>query len=382
MAEPSAAPLRTTPLHDLHIEFGARMTPFAGYDMPLQYRAGVMKEHLATRSSAGLFDVSHMGQVELRPRSGNVADVARALERLVPVDILGLAAGRQRYALLTNESGGILDDLMVANLGDRLFLVVNASRKEADTAHISHHLEGDCEVMPLADRALIALQGPAAEAALARIAPSVKTMRFMDVADANILGTNCLVSRSGYTGEDGFEISIPEAKAEMIARALLDDTSVSPIGLGARDSLRLEAGLCLHGSDIDETTTPVEAGLTWAMQPARRRGGAREGGFPGADVILKQLASGPSRVRAGLKGERVPVRAGATLHASEDGPAVGRVTSGVFGPSVEAPVAMGYVPPDLATPGTRLFADVRGKRQPVTVTSMPFVPARYKRGAA
>lgn len=380
MAEPSAAPLRTTPLHELHLELGARMTPFAGYDMPLQYRAGVLKEHVATRSSAGLFDVSHMGQVEIRARSGSVADAALALEGLVPVDVLGLKPGRQRYALLTNDGGGILDDLMVANLGDRLFLVVNASRKEADVAHIANHLATDCDVTPLTGRALIAVQGPAAEAALAQLAPAVAAMRFMDVAAVDILGTKCLVSRSGYTGEDGFEISIPDAKAEMIARALLDNSSVLPIGLGARDSLRLEAGLCLYGQDIDETTTPVEAGLVWAMQQVRRRSGDRAGGFPGADAILRQLETGPGRIRAGLKGERVPVRAGATLHASEDGPAIGKVTSGVFGPSLEVPVAMGYVPPDAGNPGTPLYADVRGKRHPVTVTRMPFVAARYKRG--
>lgn len=380
MAALSAAPLRTTPLHELHLELGARMTPFAGYDMPLQYKPGVLKEHLATRSAAGLFDVSHMGQIEIRARSGNIADAARALERLVPVDVLGLGPGRQRYALLTNDAGGIIDDLMVANLGDRLFLVVNASRKEADAAHISASLGGDCEMTPLAGRALIALQGPAAEAALARLAPAVASMRFMDIAAVTIQGTNCLVSRSGYTGEDGFEISIPDTKAEMIARALLDHPSVTPIGLGARDSLRLEAGLCLYGSDIDEATTPVEAGLVWAMQPVRRSGGAREGGFPGARVILTQLQSGPARQRVGLKGERVPVRGGASLHGSEDGPAMGHVTSGVFGPSVEAPVAMGYVPPALARPGSTLFAEVRGKRLPVTVTPLPFLPARFKRG--
>lgn len=383
MPQSNEQPLHRTPLHGLHLELGARMTPFAGYDMPLQYKPGVLKEHLATRASCGLFDVSHMGQVVLRHRSGGVAATALALERLLPVDLLGLAPGRQRYGLFTSDAGGILDDLMVANLGDHLHLVVNASRKQADTAHLAENLADTCHVTPLADRALIALQGPKAEAVLARLAPQVATLRFMDVADVVLLGTNCLVSRSGYTGEDGFEISIANADAEMIARALLDDPAVTPVGLGARDSLRVEAGLCLYGSDIDDTTTPVEAGLAWAIQPARRAAGARAGGFPGAERILGQLAQGAPIQRVGLKADRVPVRSGAPLFTADSGgEPIGRVTSGVFGPSLEAPVAMGYVPPAAARTGTQLFAEVRGKRQPVVVTPMPFVPARYKRVAS
>jgi aminomethyltransferase len=376
-------PLRKTPLHALHLELGARMTPFAGYEMPLQYKLGVLKEHLATRASCGLFDVSHMGQVVLRHRSGGVAETALALERLLPVDLLGLAPGRQRYGLFTTSTGGILDDLMVANRGDHLHLVVNASRKGVDTAHLAANLADTSHVTPLADRALIALQGPMAETVLARLAPQVATLRFMDVADVVLLGTNCLVSRSGYTGEDGFEISIANTDAEMIARALLDDPAVTPVGLGARDSLRVEAGLCLYGSDIDDTTTPVEAGLAWAIQPVRRAAGARAGGFPGAPTILRQLAEGAPSQRVGLKSDRVPVRSGTPLFTQNSGgEPIGRVTSGVFGPSIEAPVAMGYVPPTAARPGTQLFAEVRGKRQPVVVTHMPFVPARYKRVAS
>jgi aminomethyltransferase len=372
--------LKTTPLDALHARLGGRMVPFAGYSMPVQYPTGVLKEHLHCRAAAGLFDVSHMGQLALRPRSGRVADAARALERLVPVDVLGLAEGRQRYAIFTNEAGGILDDLMVANRGDHLFLVVNASRKDADTAHLEVALSEACLVEPLDDRALLALQGPRAEAALAALAPEVGEMRFMDAREVTLMGIPCLVSRSGYTGEDGFEISVPAVRAEPFAEALLEGESVMPIGLGARDSLRLEAGLCLYGNDIDETTTPVEAGLSWAIQKVRRRGGAREGGFPGAEIILAQLEDGASRRRVGLLPEgRAPVRAGATLHIESEDEGVGAVTSGVFGPTVDGPVAMGYVPAAYAAPGTRLFAEVRGKRLPVRVAEMPFVRAGYKR---
>jgi aminomethyltransferase len=372
--------LKTTPLDALHARLGGRMVPFAGYSMPVQYPTGVLKEHLHCRAAAGLFDVSHMGQVALRPRSGDVADAARALERLVPVDVLGLAEGRQRYALFTSDSGGILDDLMVANRGDHLFLVVNASRKDDDTARLEVALAEDCLVERLDDRALLALQGPGAEAALAALAPEVREMRFMDVREVTLEGIPCLVSRSGYTGEDGFEISVPAVRAEPFAEALLAQEGVLPIGLGARDSLRLEAGLCLYGNDIDETTTPVEAALTWAIQKARRRGGAREGGFPGAEIVLAQLEEGASRRRVGLRAEgRAPFRAGATLHIESEDEPVGSVTSGVYGPTVDGPVAMGYVPTAYADPGTRLFAEVRGKRLPVTVAEMPFVRSGYKR---
>jgi aminomethyltransferase len=370
--------LNRTPLHGLHVDLGARMVAFAGYEMPVHYPLGVLKEHLHTRSAAGLFDVSHMGQIELRPRSGTVADAARALERLVPVDIVGLRPGRQRYALLTNDSGGILDDMMVANGGDRLVLVVNAACK---TAHLRASLAEDCHIEVL-ERGLIALQGPKAEAALARLAPACAEMRFMDVRDFNIMGAACAVTRSGYTGEDGFEISIPADVAREIAEGLLENADVALIGLGARDSLRLEAGLCLYGADIDTTTTPVEAGLEWAMQTSRRAGGARAGGFPGASIILEQLASGPARRLVGLKPEgRAPVRAGAPLFEhSESGSRIGIVTSGGFGPSVEAPVAMGYVPAPLSTPGMQIFAEVRGARLPVKVAALPFVERHYKRG--
>ena len=372
--------LKKTPLDALHARLGGRMVPFAGYSMPVQYPTGVMKEHLHCRAAAGLFDVSHMGQMALRPRSGDVADAAGALERLVPVDLRGLAEGRQRYAFFTNDAGGILDDLMVANRGDHLFLVVNASRKDEDTALLEVGLGQDCLVEPLDDRALLALQGPGAEAALAALAPEVREMRFMDVREVTLKGIPCLVSRSGYTGEDGFEISVPAVRAEPFAEALLTQEGVLPIGLGARDSLRLEAGLCLYGNDIDATTTPVEAALTWAIQKARRRGGAREGGFPGADIILAQLDEGAPRRRVGLRAEgRAPVRAGATLHLESEDEPVGTVTSGVYGPTVDGPVAVGYVPTAYADPGTRLFAEVRGRRVPVTVAPMPFVASGFKR---
>ncbi|WP_236939025.1 glycine cleavage system aminomethyltransferase GcvT [Fuscovulum blasticum] len=350
------------------------MVPFAGYDMPVQYAAGVMKEHLHTRTAAGLFDVSHMGQVILRPRAG-MAALAAAFEAMMPVDVAGLAEGRQRYGLFTNEQGGILDDLMFANRGDHLFVVVNAARKSHDIPHMAAHLGAVAEVVPVTDRALLALQGPQAEAVLARLVPGTAAMRFMDVG---IFG-EIWVSRSGYTGEDGFEISLPQARAEAFARELLAMPEVLPIGLGARDSLRLEAGLCLYGHDIDETTSPVEAGLTWAIQKVRRAGGAREGGFPGATRILRELAEGPERCRVGLRPDgRAPMREGTDLFAPDDTP-LGTVTSGGFGPSVEVPVAMGYVPRAFSAPGTALLGEVRGKKLPVTVAALPFHPTTYKR---
>jgi aminomethyltransferase len=373
--------LKTTPLHALQVELGARMVPFAGYEMPVQYPLGVLKEHLHTRAAAGLFDVSHMGQIVLRAKSGDVGDAARALERLVPVDIIDLAPGRLRYAFFTNALGGILDDLMVANCGEYLLLVVNASCKEADESHLRAHLANECEVERL-DRALIALQGPKAEAALALLAPECASMRFMDVRTLTLMGAECRVARSRYTGEDGFEISTPADIAREIAEELLANACVAPIGLGARDSLRLEAGLCLYGSDIDERTTPVEAGLSWAIQKVRRRRGAREGGFPGAPIILGQFEHGAPRHRVGLRPEgRAPVRAGAPLYVDADASApVGSVTSGGFGPSLNAPIAMGYLPTALAAPGTTVFAELRGKRLPVTVTDLPFIVPKYKRG--
>ncbi len=375
------SPLKQTPLHALHISLGARMVPFAGYDMPVQYPAGVMKEHLHTRSAAGLFDVSHMGQVIVRPRSGVLADAALALETLVPVDVLGLKEGRQRYALFTSDSGTILDDLMITNRGDHFFLVVNAGCKDADLAHMQKHLSETCEVTLLDDRALVALQGPHAEAVLAELWADVAAMKFMDVRDVSLHDVSCIVSRSGYSGEDGFEISIPAADAVDVVNRLLEHPDVMPVGLGARDSLRLEAGLCLYGNDIDTTTTPVEAGLEWAIQKVRRNGGARAGGFPGAARILDELDHGANRRRVGLKPEgKAPVRAHAKLHADADGQKeIGEVTSGGFGPSVEAPVAMGNVPVADALPGTQVYAEVRGKYLPVTVAALPFVTPTYKR---
>ncbi len=363
-----------TPLHDLHLELGARMVEFAGYRMPVQYPTGIIAEHRHTRQAAGLFDVSHMGQVLL---SGPQAD--RALETLVPMDLVGLAAWQQRYCLFTAADGGILDDLMATRRDDGLLLVVNAACKEADIAHLRRHIGDACAITVLEEQALLALQGPAAAAVLAALAPGVDDLRFMQGGRFEILGHPCFVTRSGYTGEDGFEISLPAEAAEAVARALLASDSVLPIGLGARDSLRLEAGLCLYGHDIDTGTTPVEAGLTWSMQKVRRPGGARAGGFPGAEVIHNQLERGAARRRVGIRpAGRAPVREGAELFAA-DGAAVGIVTSGGFGPSVGAPVAMGYVDTAVATPGTALAARVRGRDIAVAVAAMPFVAHSYAR---
>ncbi len=375
------AELKVTPLHSLHLSLGARMVPFAGYDMPVQYPAGVLKEHLHTRASAGLFDVSHMGQVIVKAKSGKVEDAALALEKLVPVDILSLKPGRQRYGFFTDQNGCILDDLMITNLGDHLFVVVNAACKDADLAHMKAHLSDSCDVTLLEDRALIALQGPRAEAVLAELWAGVSGMKFMDVREIPLQDVPCIVSRSGYSGEDGFEISIPADKAEEIAKSLLEHPDCEAIGLGARDSLRLEAGLCLYGNDIDTTTSPIEASLEWAIQKARRTGGDREGGFPGADRILGELGNGTSRRRVGLKPEgKAPVRGHSKLFADAEGRnEIGEVTSGGFGPTVEGPVAMGYVPTDYTTPGTAIFAEVRGKYLPVTVAALPFITPTYKR---
>ena len=374
-------PLKRTPLHALHLSLGAKMVPFAGYEMPVQYAAGVLREHLHTRTKAGLFDVSHMGQLALRAKSGRIEDTALALERLLPQDILSLPAGRQRYGQFTNEAGGILDDLMVANFGDHLFLVVNAACKEADEAHLRALLSDSCLIEPLPGRALLALQGPKAESILARFCGEAPSLSFMDAGPRKVAGLQCFVSRSGYTGEDGFEISVPAEQAELVARALLEDGDVMPIGLGARDSLRLEAALCLYGHDIDTTTTPVEAALEWSIQKSRRSGGARAGGFLGADKILAQLADGAPRRRVGLKPEgRAPVREGAPLFTDQSSAEpVGAVTSGCFGPSLNAPAAMGYVPTALSAQGTQLCAEVRGQRLPLRIAATPFVPNTYKR---
>jgi aminomethyltransferase len=380
-AQTSPSSLKRTPLHALHVASGGKMVGFAGYDMPVQYATGVLKEHLHTRSSAGLFDVSHMGQIVLRPKSGKIEDASLALERLVPQDILSLAPGRQRYAQFTGESGGLLDDLMVANFGDHLFVVVNAACKADDEAHLRTHLSEVCIIEPLADRALIALQGPKAGAVLAKLSDNIASMRFMDAGRRRVGGIDCLVSRSGYTGEDGFEISVPADAAENLAGALLADSAVLPIGLGARDSLRLEAGLCLYGHDIDTSTTPVEGALEWSIQKSRRKGGGRAGGFPGAHVILSELEQGAARRRVGLRCEgRAPVREGASLFAdAASSEPVGTVTSGGFGPSLNAPVAMGYLPSPLSAPAALVFAEVRGQRLPLRVSPMPFVQNAYKR---
>jgi aminomethyltransferase len=379
----STESLLHTPLFSLHTALGARMVPFAGYAMSLQYAEGIMAEHRHTRTQAGLFDVSHMGQVRLRARSGAVRDAALALEQLVPADIAGLASGRQRYTQFTNAQGGILDDLMVTRLGDDLLVVINAACKAADIAHMRAHLSDTCTLDVLEDRALLALQGPLAGQVLAALAPAVADMLFMDVRTLDIAGAACVVSRSGYTGEDGFEISVPAAQAEALARTLLAQPGVAPIGLGARDSLRLEAGLCLYGADIDETTTPVEAALEWSIQKSRRAGGVRAGGFPGAEIILAQLSEGTARRRVGLLPEgRAPVRGGAGLFADATlASPVGKVTSGGFGPTVDAPVAMGYVSTALAQPGQAVAAELRGRAVPCTVQALPFVPAGFRRTA-
>ncbi|WP_324753526.1 glycine cleavage system aminomethyltransferase GcvT [Roseovarius sp. Pro17] len=371
--------LKVTVLNALHRELGAKMVPFAGYDMPVQYPMGVMKEHLHCRAEAGLFDVSHMGQVIIRA-PGGYAEVAAAMEALVPVDAIGLADGRQRYAMFTNDLGGIEDDLMIARRGEEMFVVVNAACKDTDIPRMVEKMPG-CEVIEITDRALLALQGPAAEGVLEALVPGAAAMRFMDVAVLPSEYGEVWLSRSGYTGEDGYEISVEDGRAEEMARALLAHEAVQPIGLGARDSLRLESGLCLYGHDIDAGTTPVEANLGWAIQKVRRSGGKRAGGFPGADVILPQLVEGADRRRVGLSPSgRAPMREGTPLFADETGEtAIGVITSGAFGPSIEAPMSMGYVPSDLAAPGTTVYAEVRGKRLPATVVALPFKPANFKR---
>ena len=374
-APAASTPLLQPPLHALHLELGARMVPFAGYAMPVQYPAGIIAEHRQCREAAALFDVSHMGQVRL---VGD--DAAAALETLVPQDIAGLGLLKQRYAFFTNDAGGLLDDLMVTRREGDLFLVVNAGCKDADIAHLQAQIGARCQVIPEPERALLALQGPKAVDALARLDAGVAALTFMTGGHFRLAGADCFVTRSGYTGEDGYEISVPAAQAVELARALLAQPEVAPAGLGARDTLRLEAGLCLYGHDIDTATTPVEAGLVWAIQKLRRPGGERAGGHPGAEVIGAQLTGGAARRRVGLVGlERLPVREGAPLLDAE-GRRVGQVTSGTVGPSVGQPIAMGYVETALAAVGTALFAEVRGKRVPMQVAAMPFAPHRYFRG--
>ena len=374
--------LLKTPLNDLHVSLGARMVPFAGYSMPVQYPQGLMAEHKHTRTAAGLFDVSHMGQLRLVG-----PDAAAALESLIPVDVIDLAVGKQRYGLLLNDEGGIIDDLMFVNRGVDIFVIVNGACKVGDIAHIQAKIGGRCQVIPMPERALLALQGPLAVSALSRLAPGVDKLVFMTGGNFTIQageqGIDVFLTRSGYTGEDGFEISVLASQAEALAQALLAQPEVQAIGLGARNSLRLEAGLPLYGNDIDTSTTPVEASLQWAIQKVRRTGGARAGGFPGASKILAQLAGGTgatARKRVGLLArERIPVREHIELQNSQ-GERIGEVTSGLLGPTIDQPIAMGYVPPELATVGTRVNAMVRGKPVPMEVVAMPFVPTRYFRG--
>jgi aminomethyltransferase len=378
MSAASAPALLNTPLHSLHLELGAKMVPFAGYDMPVSYPAGINAEHRHCRESAALFDVSHMGQVRLAG-----AGAAQALESLMPVDVMGLAVGKQRYGLFTNAAGGILDDLMItrreADGNADLLLIVNAACKQADIQHLVTHIGHRCTVQPLPERALLALQGPKAVTALARLNADVAGLTFMTGMYAGLNGAACFLTRSGYTGEDGFEISVPAEQAEALARSLLAQPEVRPAGLGARDTLRLEAGMCLYGHDIDSVTTPVEAGLTWAIQKVRRPGGERAGGYPGADVIAGQLERGPTNKRIGLVGlERVPVREGAPL-VDAQGHKIGKVTSGTLSPTVNQPIALAYLAANHAAPGHEVYAEVRGKRQPMRVSPLPFAPHRYVR---
>jgi aminomethyltransferase len=371
--------LLQTPLHELHLELGARMVPFAGYEMPVQYPQGILAEHRHCRQAAALFDVSHMGQIRLTGEGAS-----RALESLVPVDVAGLAPGRQRYGFFTDSAGGILDDLMIARhpgaqAADELMIVVNASRKQADLTHLATQLSHRCRVSALSDRALLALQGPQAATALSRLDPGVASLAFMQTGGFDLVGAPCFVSRSGYTGEDGFEISVPVDDAVRLARELLGQPEVRPAGLGARDTLRLEAGLPLYGNDIDQTTSPVEAGLAWAIGKVRRPGGARAGGYPGASVVAAQLTMGPTNKRVGLVGlERVPVREGAAI-VDAHGRRLGHVSSGTLSPTTDAPIAMAYLPSNHVSPGHEVYAEVRGRRLPMRVTPLPFVAHRYRR---
>lgn len=368
----SDTPLLTTPLDSLHRELGGKMVPFAGYSMPVQYPAGVLTEHLHTRSKAGLFDVSHMGQIVMEAQ-----DPAALLETLIPGDVKGLGLGKTRYSVFTNAAGGILDDLMISKLSDtKLFLVVNAACKNEDFAHLKAALGDQADLRMLDDRALLALQGPTAAAAMAAVAPDAASQPFMTIREMDVGGISCLVTRSGYTGEDGYEISAPADRAEELARLLLAQDGVAPIGLGARDSLRLEAGLCLYGSDIDAATTPVEGNIAWIMGKRRRA----EGGFPGAEIIQRQLAEGPPKLRVGIKAAgRAPARAHTQI-TDTDGAILGEITSGGFGPSVDGPVAMGYVPASHAKDGTAVKLMVRGKALDAHVVSLTFVPHRYFKG--
>lgn len=376
---PTSSTLRRTPLHSLHLQQRAKIVPFAGYEMPLNYSAGIVAEHLHTRSHAGLFDVSHMGQITVRANNPDETSAAMALESLMPVDILSLSPGRQKYALLTNQQGGIMDDLMIQNLGDRLVLVVNAATKQQDFDYLHQHLSATCQLELRHDLALLALQGPASAAVLAGLGHDLADMKFMEVRALEIDGLDCILSRSGYTGEDGFEISVAVAQAEPLAKLLLADSAVKPIGLGARDSLRLEAGLCLYGHDLTTTTTPSEAALNWAISPARREGGKRSGSFPGADIILPQIPKNIDRVRVGLVPRgRAPVRPPAELLDADLNP-IGEITSGGFSPSLGHPISLGYVQLKHAEIATEVQSVVRGKNLPMVVTKLPFVTANFYR---
>ena len=376
MSTPAA--LLKTPLHALHLELGAKMVPFAGYELPVSYAHGVIAEHRHCREAAALFDVSHMGQLRLVG-----PDAARALESLVPMDVIDLAPGKQSYAFFTNASGGLLDDLMITRRGPEhggdLFVVVNAGCKDADIKMMAAHIGHRCTVQPLPDRALLALQGPKAATALSQLNEAVLALTFMTGASITLAGADCFVTRSGYTGEDGFEISVPADQAATLAKALLALPEVKPAGLGARDTLRLEAGLCLYGHDIDARTTPIEAGLAWAIQKVRRPGGARASGYPGAGVIEGQMARGTAVKRVGLVGlERVPVREGQSI-VDGHGHTLGRVTSGTIGPTVNSPIAMAYLAVNHGQVNAEVYAVVRGKPQPMRVRTMPFTPHRYAR---
>ena len=373
-ASPATPVPRKTPLFALHSELGARMVPFAGYAMPVQYN-GIIAEHHHCRQSAALFDVSHMGQIRI---SG--PNAAAALESLLPIDVQGLAVGQQRYGFFTAPNGGLLDDLMITRRQNDFLMVVNASCKDADLRHLQTHIGHLCQIQALPEQALLALQGPLSASVLSRLNPAIAQLVFMTGASFSLLGVECFLTRSGYTGEDGFEISVPCEHAEALARALLSLPEVKPVGLGARDTLRLEAGLCLYGHDIHAHTTPIEAALSWAIQKIRRPGGARAGGYPGAEVIHAQLTSGPSNKRVGMVGlERVPVREGCEL-LDAHGHKLGTVTSGTLAPTVNQPIAMAYLPLNHAIVHHEVFAEVRGKRYPLRVTALPFVPQRYYRG--
>ncbi len=366
----SSADLKKTPLHALHVELGGRMVPFAGYDMPVQFPTGILTEHNWTREKAGLFDVSHMGQARLWG-----ADADKAMEKLVPGNLTGLALTRIRYTVFTNEQGGILDDLTIGRAGDHLSIVVNAACKDQDYAHMRAKLPKSLRLEVLEDRALLALQGPMAEKVMAKFAPDAAKLGFMSFTSMKVAGLDCTVFRSGYTGEDGYEISVAAKDAEGFARKLLKEPDVKPIGLGARDSLRLEAGLCLYGHDLDTTTTPAEGDLGWTIAKRRRE----EGGFPGDKIILKQLAEGPSRIRVGIKPEgRAPAREG-TIVLDAKGKEIGKITSGGFGPTVNGPVAMGYVTKGNNAIGTPLGLVVRGTTLPAKVAALPFAPHHYKK---